>query len=210
MTTAQFQTGTSLDDFKQFLKQTHLQDAESTFWSNRSMEGFSTGNVAGTVTTHGGETIGLSVDLLKESDTWKVQHVALNPNGVSAANGGSTVTAPDDTTLRALVNATMGSFAEAAKNRNYQTFYNSSSAQMKEKYTVAALTKAFAVFAGKDFTAVTQLELLFSPLPTVDSDGVLHVLGLYKNPTSGGIRFSFDYVQEAGSWKLLGIDVKGE
>jgi hypothetical protein len=50
-------------------------------------------------------------------------------------------------------------------------------------------------------------EVSFTKDPAIDSDGVLHMLGKFKNDDKK-INFELKFLYEAGLWKVVGINVK--
>jgi ABC-type transporter MlaC component len=204
-TAASYQAKQNEASFAAGVKQLGLTEYASASWNKRNIAN-DTGTTAGTVTLKDGTKKDVAVDLVNENGTWKVSGVTVGGADLAAVKVTPPVPAPVD--LDKLVRDTLSSFGTAVRAKNFNTFYAQVSDVWKKQTSPAQLLTAFQTFVDKkaDLGDVKSLKPEYSPVPAVDADGVLSVVGTLDGEST--IHFDLKYIQEKGAWKLFGIKVR--
>jgi hypothetical protein len=115
---------------------------------------------------------------------------------------------PSDRELRRLVRGSMLAFADAIKEKSFQSFYLYISRAWRSQVTEKRLNDAFHGFIDQhvNLGGAAEVEPIIDPPPQMTSDGLLLVSGHY--PTKPyEVYFGFKYIYELPEWKLFGLDV---
>ncbi|MDD5102917.1 MAG: hypothetical protein PHX93_00795 [Candidatus Peribacteraceae bacterium] len=112
----------------------------------------------------------------------------------------------------ALVSETMRTFARALVQKDFNSFYGSTSAAWQKQILpedMAAAFKHFLPFAREVQTAVTADDPFFNAPPSINEKKVLTVQGFYRIEGTKML-FNLQYIREKDAWKLFGmnLDVK--
>ena len=169
-----------------------------------------------------GESVPLIVTLNRETDAWRVFSIRSprDPATGRIENKFSLVgkttslidpvnrPMPDDAVQRRLVRETLLRFNDAIQQQSFDDFYESVSKAWRDQLTKGQLQRAFQPFLDKqvDISGIKDVEAVFDPAPTINSDGLLILTGSYAtNPYK--VFFSLKFIYELPNWKLFGVDV---
>lgn len=197
--------------FAQLVTNIGLTRYVSASWSNREIQN-NRATLEGSVTTADGGTIPLTIGLVSEGGDWKVLSLTTPMAGAAIADGGKrTVAAPDDNTVRRLVNQTMRSFSQALQRNDFAPFYATISDRWQAQIDQAGLSRAFQPLIDQktNFGNIDNLEPTLGAPPSIDQDGLLVAAGFYPTEPHRA-RFELTYIYEAPAWKLFGIHVVPE
>lgn len=208
-TATAFRSQQDAASFATTVKAIGLTRYASASWSNREIQN-NRATLEGSVTTTDGGTIPLTIQLVSEGDEWKVLGLTTPTAGAAIADEGGTrkPAAPDDATVRQLVNQTMRSFSEGLDRNDFGAFYATISERWKQQITGDGLGRAFQPLVDQKtrFGNIENLDPTFTSPPAIDGDGLLVASGIYATEPQRA-RFELSYIHEAPSWKLFGIRV---
>ena len=127
--------------------------------------------------------------------------------GAAVENRGRTV--PSDAELKALALDSLMTFNKGLQAKSFADFHKSISIVWKKQISPEQLAEAFRTFVEKelDLTPIQNLTPAFEAPPSVNSDGVLILVGAYPTEPNK-VHFTLNYVAENFSWKLIGINVE--
>lgn len=183
----------------------------SASWANRRIEN-NRATLEGSVTTTDGGTIPLTIELVSEDDEWKVLGLTTPMAGAAIADGEKRKpAAPDDQTVRQLVNQTMRSFSQAIERNDFGPFYATISDRWKGQITGEGMSRVFQPLIEQkiNFGNMQNTDPTFAAPPAIDQDGLLVASGVYATEPHRA-RFELSYIYEAPAWKLFGIRVVPE
>jgi hypothetical protein len=117
---------------------------------------------------------------------------------------------PPDKELKTLVLDNLIAFNKAVQDKSFARFHQERlSAEMQKQFPLEKFTDTFREFIDKgyDISNIIESEPVFETPPEIDSDGALLLQGQYPTkPTK--VSFRLRLIQESGTWKVIGIDVK--
>lgn len=197
-----------LPAFQRTVKELGLTDYASASWSSRKVQG-DRAHLEGSVATRPGGKIPLTLELVKESETWKVVYVSGPRAGVTTEQSGKTL--PTDAEGRGLILASLFAFNQAVQRGDFSDFHSQISQLWQEQITPERLKEAFAEFVTKqiDISKIKEVEPILTEPPQINSDGVLILEGYYPTHPAK-VHFRLKYTYEHPAWKLLGIKVNVE
>jgi hypothetical protein len=198
-------TQQSFETFQRAIERLGLAEVTSASWSNREMKNDRV-HLEGSGTTRKGGKVPLTMDLIKESNDWKVLAVNVPAAGVAEQSGDLKM--PSDPELRALLLDSLLSFNQAVQAKRFDQFHQQLSVAWQEQITSEKLASVFQEFTDKqiDISGVKNLEPIFDKPPAIDSNGLLIVSGYYAT-TPTRVHFTLKYIYEHPAWKLFGIKV---
>jgi len=190
--------------FEQQVRALGLDGYVSSSWASRSVEN-DTGKVEGTVETKASGRVPLTIQLVKEDGAWKV--LSFGRTGATAA-----APMPKDDDLKRLVTATLGSFADAVKAKDFTAFHGQIAAAWKKQVKPEELKDVFGTFLEReiDLTGVKGEAPVFDKPTAIGANGVLAVSGYVPGVPAAEARteFELEYAYEHPDWKLVGINVR--
>jgi hypothetical protein len=195
----------TLESFTQSVKDLGLTDFASVSWSSREKKD-DRANLEGSVKTRSGGTIPLNVELVKESESWKVIYLSAPQSGVTVEQGGKQV--PTDEKSKTLILDSLLDFNRAIQDKSFDRFHAKISRAWQEQITPDKLKEVFQQFIDKklDISSINTVEPILSEPPQINSDGLLILKGYYPTHSSK-VNFQLKYVYEHPAWKLFGINV---
>ena len=206
-----FRSGQDAAAFAATIREIGLTRYKSASWAQREIKN-DRATLEGSVTTVDGGTIPLTIALVSEGDEWRVLNLTTPRAGAAIGDAEkATAVAPDDNTVRQLVNQTMRSFSQALQRNDFGPFYETISDRWKGQITGEGLSRAFQPLIDRktDFANIQSLDPTFGAPPAIDQDGLLVATGFYPSePDRAG--FELSYIYEAPTWKLFGIHVVPE
>jgi hypothetical protein len=116
--------------------------------------------------------------------------------------------APDDFTREVLTRATLLTFNDANLTGIYDVLRAKSASPFQEAYTPEQLADIFKVFRDQNINlvAVAAMQPVEDAAPSFNEDGVMTLTGHFET-TPQQIKYEIDLLLEAGSWKMIGINV---
>jgi hypothetical protein len=119
--------------------------------------------------------------------------------------------APTDTEAKALALDSLVAFNKAIATKDFTSFHKQISTLWQAQVTPEKLKTIFQTFIDQqmDLSAISGVQPVFNPAPTVDGDGVLVLQGSYPT-TPLRVDFRLKYVNEKSAWKLIGIKVEAK
>jgi hypothetical protein len=101
------------------------------------------------------------------------------------------------------------SFNDGVQEKDFSSFYKKIAALWQDQTTPEKLKELFNDFIDKeiDIAPIKKLDPVFNKEPTINSDGLLVIVGYYPT-TPKRVVFELKYLEEKGDWKLAGINVK--
>jgi hypothetical protein len=115
---------------------------------------------------------------------------------------------PFDSVLGAMARETLLDFNKAITAKNFTAFHKNISKVWQKQITPKKLMDAFQVFVDNniDISDVADTEPEIDENAAIDKDGVLAFTGNFPTKPNK-VMFELKYIQEKGTWKLLGINV---
>ena len=86
LTSAQLRTVTGPEQLASFIEANRFDEVAKTSWGSRSIEN-NTGSVEGTLTLDDGGVVPVTIQLVKEGDSWKVSFIELPEAGLRGGAG---------------------------------------------------------------------------------------------------------------------------
>ncbi len=148
-----------------------------------------------------GSVMPIKIELVKENDRWKIDHITLPASGIStAANSNG-----EDP--KKLVEVTMVMLTRGIESNDYSDIYNASSYEFRKSVSKERLSKAFMPLKEKinpeqirKLTPVIQQK-------SVSNKGILKIVGYY--PTSPHpLNFELEFIKNNGEWRVFGLFLK--
>lgn len=200
-----FKAATSREELMNFLQNSALLNYKGVSWSSRSVSG-RTGELEGSVETEDGGRIPVNIALVKEEGGWKI--LSINKPDAGLVKSESRKVVPDDDTLRSMTDSCFQMFARAVNAEDFNEFYAGISELWKSQTDAVSLGENFRVFMDNDidFTALEELDAIFSEAPFIDDKDILRLNGYYPTQPAATY-FKLGYIYEHPHWKLSGINV---
>jgi hypothetical protein len=123
---------------------------------------------------------------------------------VSAEN----IQVPSDEQVVELADRAMRVFMTSVRTKSMQALWNHVSLQLRQKFSVAQLDKAFKAFYGLSITGepLAGKSPIFTNGPTIDGNSYLVVDGYYTTSPSR-VGFHLVFAMEGRTWKVIAINV---
>jgi major membrane immunogen (membrane-anchored lipoprotein) len=117
-------------------------------------------------------------------------------------------TLPTDAEQEILVKTTLMTFNDANLTGNYSVLHDKSSKAFRSQISAEKMFAGFKDFREKkiNIESVVADDIASMDDPKIDKDGVLALKGRFKDDAKK-VRFDLKFVQDDGTWKLLGINV---
>jgi len=201
-----FQAGTSEEELTQYLQSTSIAKVVSSSWSSRTVN-LGKGKLEGSLTTDTGAEFPVTLELVKEDDQWKIYSLFKPASGLKSSK--VNLQLPENEVLYALIDKSVGVFAQAVDEQSMGTFHANISRVWQSQTTVGQLDEAFGVFYGSNlsFDEVGTVQPALTSSPNISENGVLQVEGYYPSE-SQQIYFGHKYIYEESEWKLLGFNLQ--
>src|SRR4051794_16619255 len=116
---------------------------------------------------------------------------------------------PSGAELKKLTDQSLLSFNSAVQKADFTDFYKSTAALWQKQTTPDKLKAIFQSFIDRkvDMEGVIKKRVpTFEPAPAMDADGFMVVNSAY-NVDGASLTFQLHYYNEAGAWKVAGINV---
>ena len=155
-----------------------------------------------------GDSLTFKLHYADESGAWKL--AGINVQFKKASEQPQTI--PSEAEVKKLSDQTLLAFNSAVQSQDFTDFYKSTAKLWQEQTTPDELKANFQSFIDQKFdiaSAVKKLTPAFEPAPAMNSDGFLVVRGSYPVKPDK-LTFELKYLNEGGTWKLVGINVKAD
>ncbi len=209
-----FKQATTMDQLKRAFPYTRFKKYESCSFSTRVANADGTGKLKGKIKFTDGSVMPVEIALVKENDTWKIDHINLprpgiienppvtkaNPNPPTMQN-----LKPKTTNFIKLVKETMQKLGSAIASGYYSDFYNYTAPQLRSSVPIEKLAKAFSPFksAPIDWKNVGNLSPVIQKKEK-EQNGVVKLIGYFPSePRKVG--FDFEYYKNGDKWQLVGV-----
>ena len=211
-----FKGNVPLEKFKAFMEANRMDRFKEIKWGNREAEN-GKGKLEGTLIMPDGSSIPIVVDLVKGEESWKIYAVSKPAAGLKEtpsdtrpqkSAGGSVP--PKEEYIR-LARRTVAQVAESLRTRNTRPLYDSISETWKRQISPEKFQEIFSgmMKSGIDLTPLEQVSPKEVKPAFLDKDNLLNVR-IYYPSRPVDIAFDLDYINEGGTWKLLGINIHGK
>jgi hypothetical protein len=193
------------ESFEQAVKNLGLTDFASVSWSSRETNN-GRAHLEGSVTTRSRGKIPLTMELVKESGTWRVISLTAPQAGASVEQGGKQL--PSDEKAKTLILESLLAFNKAVQAKNFAGFHQQISQAWQEQITPDQLKEVFQQFIDNnlDISSIREVQPVLSAAPQINSDGLLILEGYYPTHPNK-VTFQLKYIYEHPAWKLFGIQV---
>ena len=198
----------TVQSFEQAVKNLGLTDFAPASWSSRETNN-GRAHLEGSVTTRSRGKIPLTMELVKESGTWRVISLTAPQAGASVEQGGKQL--PSDEKAKTLILESLLAFNKAVQDKSFVGFHQQISRRWQEQITPDKLKEVFNQFIEThlDISPIKEVQPVLSAAPEINSDGILVLEGYYPtSPTK--VYFRLKYIYEHPAWKLFGIQVNVE
>jgi len=211
MTSTAMRTGQSQASFADIVKAYGLDGFESASWSSRNINN-DRGTLEGTVRTKKGGSVPLTIEMIKESGTWKVLSIKGPQTGartgpiIERESPALAVPGTDESAQLALTS--LLSLNEALQTKSFDKFHAGISRTWQEQITSAKLLEVFQALVDLEtnLDAIKTLSPVFKSPPALNADGILVLEGHYP-VEPGNVFFTLKFVNEEKAWKLFGVKV---
>jgi hypothetical protein len=140
-----------------------------------------------------------------------------NKNGQSNESKPAKSVIPTDDKVQTLVKTTLMDFSDAVQEGDFTDFYKKVAKVWQDDSTPEEMRRSFKVFIDnkEDYNfkkAIAPLDATLSPAPSIQQVSGLDALvveGYYPTKPERAT-FELKYVDEDGTWKLIGIHIKTE
>jgi len=127
---------------------------------------------------------------------------------MSSFNPAYSAPVPTDDEQEVLIKTTLMTFNDANLTGNYSILFDKASKPFRTQLSVEKLAESFKASRTNkiDLSSIVSSDMDSTNKATIDGDGVLNLKGRFKDDDKR-IRFDLNFVNEGGSWKMLGINV---
>lgn len=156
-----------------------------------------------------GDALNFTLKYNNEANAWKLVGVNID---FKPGSGKTTRQVPSETEIKKLTDSTLLSFNSAVQSKDFDAFYKSIAKLWQDETTPDKLADTFKDYVEKKLdigSVVKTVKPTFEPAPEINSDGVLIVQGSYPIKPDK-LTFVLKYLNEYGTWKLVGINVKAD
>lgn len=197
----EFQASATLDDFRQFVKDTGLADYQSISFGDAQEEGDQAG-LQGLVKLADGRQLPILFFFKKGETNWQIHNIT------PAANPITRPELPDQATLNSTVHQYMSLFVLGNQQGDFTALYNLLADLWKVETTPEKLKAAFQSFLDQkiDLQFVLGAAPVISEPPVLDDQGFLLVKGYYPSPERHLV-FDLVFAYQHPDWKLASLNV---
>lgn len=209
LTTSDFQAQTDAVGLETLARGNGMDGYRSARWSTRSIENH-LGRLEGTLMLADGSTMLIALQLVKSDGEWLVHGLRKSPAVAGVADSASAAPLlPSAHLQQQLVAGTLRSFVRAVSSGDFSMLHADASARFQKQVAVEQLAAAFDDFSAQQ----DELRSLLAQEPQIaansglQSNGALRLAGQLVLDTSA-LLFDLYYIPEAGTWRLIEIDVR--
>ena len=201
----------SRENLNDFRDDNSLADLKSLSWSNRSISNTDSGELTGTVNLKNGQNIPLTISFTKEGEDWKIYSIKKESTGIVDGVDGEEL--PSEKRLIRLSRKTTNRFMDVIKTNDFPSYYEGISHMWSMQTSPEELSTAFQTFrkvyenqpaSHQYFKSLANMEPIFTEKPSINQNSVLVISGKYNIKPK--YTFTYKYVFEGLSWKLVGLE----
>ncbi len=204
-----FKQTTTMDELKRAFPVSRFKNYKDCSFTTREANADGTGKLKGKINFTDGSAIPIEIALIKENDSWKIDHITLPRSGI-ITNPSVSVDKPkqNQEDISAIVKETMLKLGNAIATGYYSDFYSYTAPQFQNSVTIDKLEKAFEPFkqAPIDWKSVGSLNPVIQKKEK-DNRGVLKVLGYFPTQPKK-VGFDFEYYKNNDKWQIVGVFLK--
>lgn len=226
-----FQTGQTFDGFLSNAEDLGLIGGQPPKWAGTQLQN-SQAILTGTLVTHAGAPLPLTVTMTSEGGVWKLFALkTTSPNGTGELENRFTVVGtgagfndvyhqpmPGQTQLDMLVHRTLAKLNDGIQQQDFHAFYDSISQQWKDgrhpagvvpdPVTPKIFKNHFQGFIDNkiDLAPVALLPPIYDAPPHIDENGYLDLQG-HLGELPNRVEFSLQFAYELPAWKLVSISI---
>ena len=200
----------SRENLNDFRVANSLADLKSLSWSNRSISNTDSGELTGTVNLKNGQNIPLTISFTKEGEDWRIYSIKKESTGIVDGVNGEQL--PSEKRLIGLSRKTTTRFMDVIKTNDFPYFYGGISHMWSKETSPEELSTAFQLFrqvyenqpaSHQYFKSLVNMDPILTEKPSINQNSVLVVAGKYNLKPE--YTFTYKYVFEGLSWKLVGL-----
>ena len=201
----------SRENLNDFRVDNSLADLKSLSWSNRSISNTDSGELTGTVNLKNGQNVPLTISFTKEGENWKIYSIKKESTGIIDGVGGEEL--PSEKRLIRLSRKTTNRFMDVIKTNDFSSYYEGISHTWRMQTSPEELSTVFQTFrkvyenqpaSHQYFKSLANMVPIFTKKPSINQNSVLMISGKYNIKPE--YTFSYKYVFEGLSWKLIGVE----
>jgi hypothetical protein len=201
-----FKASTDEASLKDFLTKGALLKFKNTSWSSRQVSG-GRGELDGEVIPETGGVVPLKLIFIKEKEQWKIYGIQKPTAGLQAEQISPNI--PSKTDQMLLVKQSIYDFSISTKTNSMEHFYTAISQIWQKQTSANKLDEIFKAYftPDLDLTELNTVQPFIEPVNGLDENQVLTIKGYYATEPSQA-RFTFKYIFEGVSWKLIGFHLE--
>ena len=201
----------SKENLNDFRLDNSLADLKNLSWSKRSISNTDSGELTGTVNLKNGQNIPLTISFTKEGEDWKIYSIKKESTGIVDGVDGEEL--PSEKRLIRLSRETTNRFMDVIKTNDFSSYYRGISYMWSMETSPEELSTAFQQFrkvyenqpaSHQYFKSLANMEPIFTEKPSINQNSVLVISGKYNIKPK--YTFTYKYVFEGLSWKLVGLE----
>ena len=220
-----FKRTTTVAEVKKAFPYERFKNFTGCSFNSRKVNADGTGMLEGKVNFKDGSFMKVKIDLIKENNEWKIDHISVptagltevDNNGWGSADNNANNQQPlnqttnnQGTTLdeTQLVHSTMMSLVNAILTDDYNDFYNSTSTPFKNTVSLVKTQSAFRPFRNVKINWQEMKDM--KPVITrreKEENGIIKFEGYY-NTSPKPLHFNFEFYPENGGYKIFGAFLK--
>ncbi len=202
-----FKSTTTVAEIKRAFPYSRFKHYSGYSFKNREVNADGTGTLKGSIKFSDGSILPIKIELVKENDEWKINHISLPRTGLTT---GSQQQKSSPTQYKALVHKSISELVNAIQNNDYSNFYSDTSVEFKKSVSLEKTKRVFSRFKAVNinWNDIGSMSPVITSQETKDN-GVLELKGYYPTkPVHLGFRL--EYVKNNGKYKIFGVFIKTE
>ncbi|MDC7221332.1 MAG: hypothetical protein PQJ59_15455 [Spirochaetales bacterium] len=203
-----FKASTETSELEDYLSKEGFLDFKEGQWPSRSASGGQKA-LSGSITTHSGRVIPLTINFIKEGNDWKIYSLEKPSSGLTETTDETqSHPLPSGAEQMELVREAMHQFALAVNDQSMAQFHSYISHVWQQQFTIEDLDNSYGSLynIGLDLTVIDNMEPLITTVPTITEEGVLVLTGHFPSQPNK-VYFTQKFFYEGIGWKLLGFNI---
>ncbi len=198
-----FKSTTTVAQIKRAFPYSRFKHYSGYSFKNREVSANGTGTLKGSIKFSDGSILPIKIELVKENDEWKINHISLPRVGLTT----SSTPQPTNKPIRyeTMVHKTIVELVNAIQSNDYSKFYSDTSAEFKKSVSIDKTQRVFSRFRDVNINWGDIGSM--SPVITskeVKDNGILELKGYYPTKPAH-LGFRLEYVKNNGQYKIFGV-----
>lgn len=201
-----FKSTTTVEQLKRAFPHSRFKYYSGCSFKNREVDASGTGTLKGSIKFSDGSIMPIKIELIKENDEWKINHISLPRAGLTTGTAVKNTMGQHIT----MVHKTIVELVNAILSRDYSKFYSETSTEFKQSVSKDKIKRVFGKFSSVNINWKDIGNM--SPVITfqkVKNNGILEIKGYYPTKPEH-LGFRLEYVKNNGQYKIFGIFIKLE